>query len=83
MHPRLCNDGYVTKDEHLAELHDAVAYRDLVERMITAAVVGARSEGATWLELSRVLGVTHQAVRKRFVKLAPRGAKALVGDQAP
>lgn len=40
--------------------------RRRLERRVERAVIDARSAGATWTALARELGVSPQAVRKRY-----------------
>ena len=43
--------------------------RDVLDRAQFAAVLDARLAGVTWAEIGRALGVTAQAVQKRYVGL--------------
>lgn len=63
----------------LVHLSDAVAMSEmmggLADRLVGHFVDAARAAGATWAEIGRSMGVTRQAVQKRFVtKLAAAGA---------
>jgi hypothetical protein len=55
-----------TLDSTLGELRRAVNRRDALERSIHRSVLRARSSGATWTAIARVLGVSPQAVQKRW-----------------
>lgn len=56
--------------EGLAEL---VQLRDQLDAAIEEAVKGLRAEPhyQSWSDLARVLGVTRQAARQRFARIAP------------
>jgi hypothetical protein len=69
VHPR-------ERDHHLDELREAAGYRELAEAMIVAAALGARANGATWLEIGDALGISHQGARQRFMDLARRRENA-------
>jgi hypothetical protein len=64
------------RDHHLDELREAAGYRDRAEAMIVSAALGARANGATWLEIANALGISHQGARKRFMDLARRADEA-------
>jgi hypothetical protein len=63
---RLHPDG-----DALAHLADAIATSELVDdvsdQLVGHFVDAARKAGATWAEIGRVMGVSRQAVQKRFV----------------
>jgi hypothetical protein len=63
--------------EALEELAEAVRYRELVDKMMLAAVKGAREGGATWEQVGDVLGISHQGARstwQRRLKALSNGA---------
>jgi len=47
-------------------LRSVRALRDLVERLETLQVDNARAQGWTWEEIAQHLGVTRQAVHKKY-----------------
>lgn len=54
-----------------AKLCDLAVLRSELDELIEATALHARAEGLTWARLGQALGVTHQAVQKRFgAKLA-------------
>jgi len=50
----------------VSDIERAVRARAEAEAEIERAVVRARGEGATWVEIATALGVSHQAAMKRF-----------------
>ena len=51
-----------------ARLYDLGVLRSVLEETVEIAVAGARTEGVTWAKIGDALGVTHQAVIKRYRK---------------
>ncbi|GAA1149926.1 MULTISPECIES: hypothetical protein [Actinomycetes] len=51
-----------------ARLYDLGVLRSVLEEAVEIAVAGARTEGVTWAKIGDALGVTHQAVIKRYRK---------------
>lgn len=51
-------------------LHALVRQRRLLDQRLAQAVMDARDAGATWTSLARALGVSPQAVQKRYAKRA-------------
>lgn len=69
----------------LDRLADAMAAADhlgdVADHLVGHFVDQARRSGASWTEIGRSMGVTKQAVRKRFVPSSPVDASAMVeGD---
>ena len=52
----------------VARLYDLGVLRSVLEEAVEIAVAGARTEGVTWAKIGDALGVTHQAVIKRYRK---------------
>lgn len=50
----------------VAQIEEAVHARQRAEDAIEAAVIRARRDGITWVEIATGLGVSHQAAIKRF-----------------
>lgn len=66
-----------TKTVPLDDLAEAVRYRELVDKMMLAAVKRSRDEGATWEQIGDVLGISHQGARStwnRKLKALSNGA---------
>ncbi|MEY8565706.1 hypothetical protein AALF15_03920 [Corynebacteriaceae bacterium 7-707] len=51
-----------------ARLYDLGVLRSVLEEAVEIAVADARAEGVTWAKIGDALGVTHQAVIKRYSK---------------
>lgn len=51
-----------------AHLYDLGVLRSVLEEAVEIAVADARTEGVTWAKIGDALGVTHQAVIKRYRK---------------
>lgn len=51
-----------------ARLYDLGVLRSVLEEAVEIAVADARAEGVTWAKIGDALGVTHQAVMKRYRK---------------
>lgn len=51
-----------------ARLYDLGMLRSVLEEAVEIAVAEARAEGVTWARIGDALGVTHQAVIKRYRK---------------
>ena len=51
-----------------ARLYDLGVLRSVMEEAVEIAVSDARTEGVTWARIGDALGVTHQAVIKRYRK---------------
>lgn len=51
-----------------ARLYDLGVLRSVLEEAVEIAVADARTEGVTWAKIGDALGVTHQAVIKRYRK---------------
>ncbi|SJN19422.1 hypothetical protein [Luteococcus japonicus] len=51
-----------------AKLYDLGVLRSVLDEVVELAVADARAEGATWAKIGDALGVTHQAVIKRYRK---------------
>lgn len=51
-----------------ARLIDLALLRSVLEEVVEVAVADARAEGVTWAKIGDALGVTHQAVIKRYRK---------------
>lgn len=51
-----------------ARLYDLGVLRSVMEEAVEIAVSDARAEGVTWAKIGDALGVTHQAVIKRYRK---------------
>ncbi|MFE5583431.1 RNA polymerase subunit sigma-70 [Kitasatospora sp. NPDC056531] len=49
------------------------ALRDLADRLESLQVGNARSQGWSWQDIAVCLGVTRQAVHKKYAKRATRG----------
>ena len=72
-------------EDPLDRLTDAMAAADhlgdVADHLVGHFVDQARRSGASWTEIGRSMGVTKQAVRKRFVPSNPVDASAMVeGD---
>ncbi|HEY1117544.1 MAG TPA: hypothetical protein VGE43_07555, partial [Acidimicrobiales bacterium] len=72
-------------EDPLDRLTDAMAAADhlgdVADHLVGHFVDQARRSGASWTEIGRSMGVTKQAVRKRFVPSNPVDAGAMVeGD---
>jgi len=70
-------------DDPLDRVADAMAAADhlgeVADHLIGHFVDQARRSGASWTEIGRSMGVTKQAVRKRFVPSTPVDAEEMVG----
>lgn len=51
-----------------AKLYDLGVLRSVLDEVVELAVADARAEGVTWAKIGDALGVTHQAVIKRYRK---------------
>ncbi len=51
-----------------AHLYDLGVLRSVLEEAVEIAVADARADGVTWTKIGDALGVTHQAVIKRYRK---------------
>lgn len=51
-----------------ARLYDLGVLRSVLDEAVEIAVTDARAEGVTWARIGDALGVTHQAVIKRYRK---------------
>lgn len=51
-----------------AKLYDLGVLRSVLDEVVELAVADARAEGVTWAKVGDALGVTHQAVIKRYRK---------------
>ena len=51
-----------------AHLYDLSVLRSVLEEAVEIAVGDARADGVTWARIGDALGVTHQAVIKRYRK---------------
>lgn len=51
-----------------ARLHDLGMLRSVLDEAVELAVADARADGVTWTKIGDALGVTHQAVIKRYGK---------------
>lgn len=49
-----------------AKLQDLGVLRSVLDEVVELAVADARAEGVTWTKIGDALGVTHQAVIKRY-----------------
>ena len=54
--------------ESEARLYDLGVLRSVLEESVEIAVADARTDGVTWAKIGDALGVTHQAVIKRYSK---------------
>ncbi len=61
-------DRWRAATDALMHLEDAKARRESADREIRATVLAARELGVTWSVIGEVLGVSQQAVTKRFGK---------------
>jgi len=59
----------------VSDIERAVRARAEAEAEIERAVVQARAEGATWVEIATALGVSHQAAMKRFRDRVEAGSR--------
>ena len=50
-----------------ADIRAAVQVRATATQMVDDAVLAARREGLTWVEISAALGVSPQAARKKYL----------------
>ncbi|PWV50258.1 MULTISPECIES: hypothetical protein [Nocardiopsis] len=62
-------------DDPLAGLDAVVRLRGETERAEAVLVRRARNEGATWARIAEVLGVSKQAIHKKY------GGRGLLGDR--
>ncbi|MCL6423973.1 hypothetical protein Bequi_11380 [Brachybacterium sp. JHP9] len=51
-----------------AKLYDLGVLRSVLDEVVELAAADARAEGVTWAKIGDALGVTHQAVIKRYRK---------------
>ncbi|WP_313279381.1 helix-turn-helix domain-containing protein [Timonella senegalensis] len=59
-------DPFLAESE--ARLYDLGVLRSVLEESVEIAVADARADGVTWAKIGDALGVTHQAVIKRYSK---------------
>ena len=52
--------------ESEARLYDLGVLRSVLEESVEIAVADARADGVTWAKIGDALGVTHEAVIKRY-----------------
>jgi anthranilate phosphoribosyltransferase len=70
-------DAQMAIASELADLHRAVLDASDAQLAIAAAVIAARTKGATWEDIGAVVGTTDEAARQRYGKMMPsRGAAA-------
>ncbi len=62
-------------------LRAARALRELAERLETLQVRNAREHGWSWQEIAVFLGVSKQAVHKKYAALLARGSAQGVGHR--
>ncbi|EYT47611.1 hypothetical protein [Brachybacterium muris] len=62
------HQGHPSLAEAEARLCDLAVLRSAVEEAVKLAVADARAESVTWVRIGEALGVTHQAVIKRYGK---------------
>jgi len=62
-----------------AGLRAARALRELAERLEALQVSNARTRGWSWQEIALFLGVSKQAVHKKYARLQAGGADATPG----
>ena len=62
-------------DDPLAGLDATVRVRGEMERIEAVLVRRARNQGSTWAEIAAVLGVSKQAIHKKY------GGRGLLGSQ--
>jgi transposase len=62
-----------------AGLRAARSLRELAERLEALQVSNARTRGWSWQEIALFLGVSKQAVHKKYAKLQAGGADAAPG----
>lgn len=60
--------GDATLNGAEARLYDLGVLRSVLNEVIEMAVADARDDGLTWVKIGDALGVTHQAVIKRYGK---------------
>lgn len=51
-----------------ARLYDLGVLRSVLDEVVEMTVADARADGVTWVKIGDALGVTHQAVIKRYGK---------------
>ncbi len=56
----------VHDESPMVALMATVKLRDEVERLLTLHVRRARAQGATWSEIAMILGISKQAVHKKY-----------------
>jgi hypothetical protein len=54
----------------LRALHWAAQFRTYIDEQLVDVVNEAREAGATWAQIGKALGVSHQAAMKRYKKSA-------------
>lgn len=54
----------------LRALHWAAQFRDYANKQLAEVVAEARESGATWTQIGKTLGVSHQAAMKRYKQSA-------------
>jgi hypothetical protein len=74
---RTALDHQPDPDGVLAQLHALVAARKEIERREAALVRRARNEGIVWEQIASSLGVTKQAVHKKYRGTRPGLRRAL------
>jgi hypothetical protein len=60
--------GAASSKDPAVGLHAVAALRQLLERLEALQVENAREQGWTWLDIARQLGVSKQAVHKKYGK---------------
>jgi hypothetical protein len=65
--------GAASSKDPAVGLHAVAALRQLLERLEALQVENAREQGWTWLDIARQLGVSKQAVHKKY------GGRRLLG----
>ena len=65
--------GRNNRAEALRQVQAAADHLRVARERQDDAVVAARAQGATWSDLGRALGVSHQAVQQRYGAPPARG----------
>ena len=60
------NIGAAEYRQEVEDLHDLALSLASIEQQIAATVTKCRTEGVTWAEIGRALGVTRSAAQQRF-----------------
>ncbi|MGH9118095.1 MAG: hypothetical protein ACRD0A_09550 [Acidimicrobiales bacterium] len=69
-------DGPVVEGEPLRALLAAVNQREAAQARVHEAVAVARSAGSSWNAIAAMLGVSRQAARQRYARVAGEGKPA-------